>query len=89
MENVDKRVDIKLACNEEDATQLVAKPNYDRTTIFDDEARGKQIVEFIGLRAKLYSYKINDDTHCHLHLCHHQSLLLFFTLDLKHISFPP
>ena len=27
-----------------------------------------------------------SDPHCHLHLCHHQSLLLFFTLDLKHIS---
>jgi len=27
-----------------------------------------------------------SDSHCHLHLCHHQSLLLFFTLDLKHTS---
>ena len=26
-----------------------------------------------------------SDPHCHHHLCHHQSLL-FFTLDLKHIS---
>jgi len=27
-----------------------------------------------------------SDPHCHHHLCHHQSLLLFFTLDLIHIS---
>jgi len=27
-----------------------------------------------------------SDPHCHNHLCHHQSLLLFFTLDLKHTS---
>jgi len=27
-----------------------------------------------------------SDPHCHLQLCHHQSLFLFFTLDLKHIS---
>ena len=26
--------------------------------VFKDEAGGKQIVEFVGLRAKLYSYKI-------------------------------
>ena len=25
-----------------------------------------------------------SDPHCHLDLCHHQSLLLFFTVDLKH-----
>ena len=28
--------------------------------MFKDEADGKQIVEFVGLRAKLYSYKIVD-----------------------------
>jgi len=27
-----------------------------------------------------------SDPHCHYHLWHHQSLLLFFTLDLKRIS---
>ena len=27
-----------------------------------------------------------SDPHCHHHLCHHQSLLLFFTLDLEHTS---
>ena len=32
----------------------------------------------------LYLHK--SDPHCHHHLCHHQSLLLFFTLDLKHTS---
>ena len=26
--------------------------------MFKDEAGGKQIVEFVGLRAKLYSYKM-------------------------------
>lgn len=26
-----------------------------------DEAAGKQISHFVGLRAKLYSYKIEDD----------------------------
>ena len=30
--------------------------------MFKDEAGGKQIVEFVGLRAKLYSYKMRDDT---------------------------
>ena len=28
--------------------------------MFRDEARGKHIVEFVGLRAKLYSYKMLD-----------------------------
>ena len=28
--------------------------------MFKDEAGGKQIVEFVGLRAKLYSYKMID-----------------------------
>ena len=28
--------------------------------MFQDEASGKQIVEFVGLRAKLYSHKILD-----------------------------
>ena len=28
--------------------------------MFKDEACGKQIVKFIGLRAKLYSYKMLD-----------------------------
>ena len=28
--------------------------------LFKDEAGGKQIVEFVGLRTKLYSYKILD-----------------------------
>ena len=28
--------------------------------MFEDEAGGKQIVEFVGLKAKLYSYKILD-----------------------------
>ena len=28
--------------------------------MFMDEACGKQIVEFVGLRAKLYSYKMLD-----------------------------
>ena len=30
--------------------------------MFMDEAGGKQIVEFVGLRVKLYSYKMLDDT---------------------------
>ena len=28
--------------------------------MFKDEAGGKQIIEFVGLRAKLYSYKMLD-----------------------------
>ena len=28
--------------------------------IFKDKAGGKQVVEFVGLRAKLYSYKVLD-----------------------------
>ena len=30
--------------------------------MFKDEAGGKQIVEFVGLRAKIYSYKMLDDS---------------------------
>ena len=30
--------------------------------MFKDDADGKQIVEFVGLRAKLYSYKMLDDS---------------------------
>ena len=30
--------------------------------MFKDEAGGKQIVQFVGLRAKLYSYKMLDDS---------------------------
>ena len=30
--------------------------------MFKDEAGGKQIVEFVGLRAKLYTYKMSHDT---------------------------
>ena len=30
--------------------------------MFKDEACGKHIVEFVGLRAKLYSYKMLDDS---------------------------
>ena len=29
--------------------------------MFKDEACGKQIEEFVGLRAKLYSYKMHED----------------------------
>ena len=36
MENIDNRVDIRLVCNEKEAIKLVAKPNYDRRTIFDE-----------------------------------------------------
>ena len=36
MENVDNRVDIKLVCNEEKAIELIAEPNYDCVTIFDE-----------------------------------------------------
>ena len=35
--------------------------------MFKDEAGGKQIVEFVGLRAKLYSYKMlngSEDKNC-------------------------
>ena len=35
--------------------------------MFKDEAGGKQIVEFVGLRAKLYSYKMlggSEDKKC-------------------------
>jgi len=31
--------------------------------IFKDEASGKQIEEFVGLRAKLYSYKMAEEDH--------------------------
>ena len=31
--------------------------------MFKDEAGGKQIEEFVGLRAKLYSYKVSGEDH--------------------------
>ena len=34
--------------------------NSEVLVMFKDEAGGKQIVEFVGLRAKLYSYKMLD-----------------------------
>ena len=36
MQNVEKYVDMKLVCDWEKVIKLAAKPNYDRTTIFDD-----------------------------------------------------
>ena len=36
MENIRNRVDVQLVNNEANALKLVAKPNYDRCTIFDD-----------------------------------------------------
>src|ERR1043165_3034274 len=35
-ENIHNRVDVRLVCDEKQATTLVAKPNYGRRTIFDD-----------------------------------------------------
>ena len=29
--------------------------------MFKDEASGKQIAEFVGLRAKLYSYRVEEE----------------------------
>jgi len=36
MQNVEKCVDMKLVCDWEKAIKLATKPNYDRTTIFDE-----------------------------------------------------
>lgn len=36
MENIENRVDMKLMCNRDKGVKLVAKPNYDRITIFDE-----------------------------------------------------
>src|SRR6218665_1784194 len=36
MEAIENRVDIKLVTEEKEATNLVAKPSYDRLTIFDE-----------------------------------------------------
>ena len=35
MENIENRIDFRLVCDREKAIKLAAKPNYDRTTIFD------------------------------------------------------
>lgn len=40
MENIDNRIDFKLVCDKKVATKLVAQPNYDRTTIFDENLIG-------------------------------------------------
>jgi len=34
--------------------------NKKKIDMFKDEAGGKQIIKFVGLRAKLYSYKMDD-----------------------------
>jgi hypothetical protein len=36
MECIENRVDVRLVCDEKQAITLAAKPNYDRTTIFDE-----------------------------------------------------
>ena len=36
MENIRKRQDIRLCTNKKQAEKLAAKPNYERTTIFDE-----------------------------------------------------
>jgi len=36
MQNVEKYVDVKSVCDWEKAIKLAAKPNYNRTTIFDE-----------------------------------------------------
>ena len=36
MENIENRVDIRLITDQKDLVKLVAKPNYDRCTIFDE-----------------------------------------------------
>jgi hypothetical protein len=36
MECIENRVDVRLVCDEKQALKLVAKPNYDRRTIFDE-----------------------------------------------------
>ena len=47
--------------------------------MFKDEAGGKEIVEFVGLRAKLYSYKMLDgseDKKCKV-------VTIFFTKSIQ------
>ena len=36
MENIENRVDVRLVCDMKKAIKFVAKPNYDRSTIFDE-----------------------------------------------------
>src|SRR6218665_3978892 len=36
MKAIENRADVRLFCDEKEATKLVAKPNYDRLTIFDE-----------------------------------------------------
>ena len=36
MENIENRVDVRLVCDREKTIKLVAKPNYDHQTIFDE-----------------------------------------------------
>ncbi|XP_065650459.1 uncharacterized protein LOC136078605 [Hydra vulgaris] len=97
MENIAKRVDVRLVTNRDEAVKLASRPNYEKgfyedikndienkfdtsefvpnhpainngfkvglnkkvLGMFKDEAGGKQIEEFVGLRSKLYSYKMN------------------------------
>lgn len=40
---MDKRIDFRLLINETKATKLFAKPNYDGTTIFDENQIGNHM----------------------------------------------
>ena len=57
--------DIEKRCDTSDyptnhPSGIKTGPNSKVLGMFKDEAGGKQIVEFVGLRAKLYSYKMLD-----------------------------
>src|SRR6218665_1818709 len=52
MEAIENRVDIKLVTEEKEATKLVAKPSYDRLTIF-----GENLIAVHMKRTKLFYNK--------------------------------
>jgi hypothetical protein len=58
----DIRPDLKLKFDTSDYPDdhLLERVNKKVIGMFKDEACGKQIAEFVGLRAKLYSYKMHE-----------------------------
>src|SRR6218665_2543703 len=62
---------ILLKISRHDSTRVITQSIMSRKTginkkvigMFKDEAGGKQIEEFVGLRAKLYSYRMDGEDH--------------------------
>src|SRR5437870_3835934 len=61
MENVRKRRNFKLICDENKLEKYISKPTFLNGIKFNTEYANSNIREFIGLRSKMYSIKIDDE----------------------------